>query len=108
MSLNLRLRQPDSIELPNWLAATTLTLEELGAVVVAACLRDGADMPEMQPRLADPQLMRVVQGLVEKGVCKAIANGNTISIDFDLDSVTPPSVAALYEDDEDEEGEDGE
>ena len=90
--MHLSFKTPGTIELPDWLAASSLTLEELGAIVCAASLQSASDIPEMQERLNSPELVKVIKTLCEKKVCAATMEGNKVSISFELNVVMPPSL----------------
>lgn len=88
--LNLRIDTEDEINLPNWLGETSLTLEEIGVVACLACMQTGNVSDEMGERMSAEDTIRVMGSLKVKGVMKSAMNGNTLSLQIDLNGVAPP------------------
>lgn len=99
--MHISFKTPGTIELPDWLAASSLTLEEIGAIVCAASLGSASDIPEMKERMNSPELVNAVMMLCEKKVCAATMEGNNVSISFKLNVVMPPSLCGGSNEEED-------
>lgn len=90
-SLKLRLEPEDEIHLPDWIAATSLTLEEIGAVAVMACFETQAGGYDelLAARLKTPEMTSALKQLESKGVFHmGISRGN-VHMHLDLDVVAP-------------------
>lgn len=90
--LTLKIEDQSTIELPDWIGGTSLTLEEIGALACFACLQNGSKVPEVSERIGTPEIAAAMGTLKEKGVLKATLNGNRVSLEIDLDVVMPSSL----------------
>lgn len=88
MSLELTLKDDSEITLPAGLAASPLTLEEIGALACIACFQTVDDPTEaINARLPTPQMKRALTSLKARGVFKISMEGKTISMSFDLEPI---------------------
>ena len=90
--MNLKIDDDNEISLPDWIGGTTLTLAEIGAVACLGCLQAGSEVPEVSERIETPEMTEAMQSLKAKGVIKIAINGNRVSMEIDLNAVTPPSL----------------
>ena len=82
----------DEIVLPAWLHASTLSLEEIGAVVVLACLAEPQEEwihPFVEARLAGADFKRVAKILNEKDLLSGARKGDRICVGIDLEKTKP-------------------
>ena len=90
--MEFRLSSDDEIVLPAWLHASTLSLEEIGAVVVLACLNEPQEEwihPFVEARLATEDFQRVAKILKEKDLLSGTRKGNRICVGIDLEKTKP-------------------
>lgn len=84
MSLELTLKNDDEITLPASIAGSSLTLAEIGAVAVLACLQNGEEIPA---RINSDEMQDAMFSLKDKGVFRpSFADGKVI-ITVDLEAV---------------------
>lgn len=91
--MELHLRNTDDIELPGWIGASKLTLSEIGAVAVLACLQNGDQSKGLAERMTSPEMKDALAALKEKGVFNPSVvkdGGKTrITLGVELDVVAP-------------------
>lgn len=91
-SISLKIEDQDEITLPDWIGGTSLTLAEIGAIACFACLQNGSEVPEVSERIGTEEMARAMGSLKEKGVMKAQLVGSRLSVEIDLDAVSPASL----------------
>jgi predicted transcriptional regulator len=90
-SVTLHLKSEEEICLPDWIAVTSLTLEEIGAVAVMACLETQAGGYEelLAARLRTPEMKCAMRSLQTKGVFSVSIKKGAADMRLDLDAVAP-------------------
>lgn len=90
-TIALQIKNEDEISLPSWIAATSLTLSEIGAIACLACAQTEGAHPELtSDRLSHPDMSDAIIALKEKGVFKVEATGpNKIKLIFNLNVIAP-------------------
>lgn len=92
--MELHVCDENDITLPNWIGATSLTLEEIGAVAVLGCVQSGVSFKELDVRFQSPEMAAALASLKEKGVFKPtmqeVGDGRVVlQLNVDLDVVAP-------------------
>lgn len=88
MAIELAVKSEDEITLPAGLATSQLTLSEIGAVAVLACLECQCDNYEaLKQRLASPEMLAAIKRLKELGVLAAVVEGRTVTLQVKLDAI---------------------
>lgn len=90
---NLVFDEPDEITLPAWVGRTSLSLSEIGAVCVLACMQKEGIHPMLE-RLESREMITASMALQEKGILKVSISGPKVEMLVCLDSVTPADVLA--------------
>ena len=91
--MTLKLADQDTIELPDWIGGTSLTLEEIGVIAVLACVQNGSAVPEVTARLGTLETAKCLQSLQHKKVMVGHVVGDRVKIEIDLLAVLPSSLA---------------
>ncbi len=89
--LELQIKDDNEICLPDWIAASKLTLAEIGAVACLACMETGSGGYKelLTERLGSCEMKEAFEGLELKGVMSAKLVGNSLTMRLDLDAVAP-------------------
>lgn len=87
--MELQIKSDDEISLPAAIAASPLTLAEIGAIACIACIEatQGADEEGLSKRLQSPEMMEALKSLKERGVFSIGMDGNTVSMKLNLEAV---------------------
>lgn len=89
--MELELQNPNTIELPAWIGRSNLTLPEIGAIAVLACLQNGEK--DLEDRMASPEFQKTAKSLSDREVFKASVkkvDGHVrVTLEIDLDVVAP-------------------
>ena len=85
MSIEFTIDNHDEITLPDWIGGSKLTLAEIGAVAVLACLTSNGDDADLAARISSPEMKEATEGLKEKGVFKIALVDGVVKIEIDLD-----------------------
>lgn len=89
--LTLEIKSEDEICLPDWIAASSLSLAEIGAVACLACIPSwaGGYQKEMLERINSADMTSAMRSLEEKGVFKGDISGKRLQMSVDLDLIAP-------------------
>lgn len=88
MSLTLSVQNDDEITLPAGIAVSSLSLAEIGAVVVMACLQhEQPDQDGLAARMNSEEMMTASQSLKNKDILKIGMSEGKLSINIDLEAV---------------------
>ena len=88
MSLELTVKNENEITLPRTLAASPLTLSEIGAIVVMACLDTLQENEDgLAARLRSEEMQTALKSLKERGVFAIAVEGKTVTIKLKLDAI---------------------
>ena len=89
---SLNVDKPDHISLPAWIAWSSLTLEEIGAVVCLTALgakRSPEEATALHQRLVTHSMAAASQQLKAKQVLKIKVKDETVKFLLDIDAVKP-------------------
>lgn len=92
MSLDLELKSTDSIELPDWISGSELSLAEIGAIVSFLCLIKNGEVTEVAQRMKSIEMTAAIASLKQKGILNAGIEGNKVIVDIDLEALIPESL----------------
>lgn len=89
--LGLQIKSEDEICLPDWIAASSLSLSEIGAVACLACMPTwaGGYQKEMLERIGSKEMDAAMCSLRDKGVFTGNISGKEIKLNVDLDVIAP-------------------
>ena len=95
--MNLKIDHEDTIELPNWIGGTSLSLAEIGAIACFACVQNKCAIPEVYERLNSEDFGEAVLSLKEQGIIHVELKEGNVSISLNLDAVIPASFSETEE-----------
>jgi hypothetical protein len=87
--MNLKIDNQDEINLPNWIAQTSLTLAEIGAVVFVACMQNSPATQEVFEKMGDPGMVEAMGSLKKKGVLLVSLQEKKLTLSLDIDVLRP-------------------
>jgi hypothetical protein len=87
-ALTLKIPQEGEVTLPGEIANSTLSLAEIGALVVFVAAAQG-EIEVAGTRLASAEMQSAMAALKEKGVITARLENKTLKLSVDLDRVLP-------------------
>lgn len=87
--MNLKIDNENEVTLPNWIAQTSLTLAEIGAVVFVACLQGSPAPQEAFEKMGEPQMLEAIGSLKKMGVLLVSLQDNKLTLGLDLDVLRP-------------------
>ncbi len=85
--MKFKIDDDGEITLPDWIGGSKLTLAEIGAVAVFACLTNNGDDTGLAEKISSPEMKKAIEGLKEKGVFKVTFADGEAKIEIDLDVV---------------------
>ena len=83
--MEFEFKNEDEITLPDWIGGSKLTLAEIGAVAVFACLTNNGDDTGLAEKISSSEMKKAVEGLKEKGVFKVTFADGEAKVEIDLD-----------------------
>lgn len=86
--IELTMEDKHAVNLPGGLAASPLTLSEIGAIACMACLVTPQENEDgIAARMKSPEMLRAMQSLRQRGLLKVVMDGKTVVMKFDLSSI---------------------
>jgi len=83
------IKNNDEITLPGWIGGSSLTLQEIGAIVCLACLETDGDSEALGARFSSEEFSLCAKPLIERGIVKVSFNKekSRMKMDIDLDEI---------------------